>query len=214
MTPTATAIASACEATAVMTRASSAFISRTISSGVSSSSRSDAGLRPSVSRWSMSGSAGGRAAGPVCPKSFSQQGVSVEFAGGVAQGSRAASEAPHGGERLASEAALLTAGQRVAEPHQGVARPGERPQVVPDAAVRQPLDEEALFALLDVAGQGAVGEAEPALLVDGGDDPGCVEPPHAEGAGEHGDDAAGHERRAGGEDTDPRGGELLPAAQS
>ena len=48
ITSMARAIASACDATAGMTFASSAFISRTSSSGVSSSSSAEAGLRASV----------------------------------------------------------------------------------------------------------------------------------------------------------------------
>src|SRR5437868_6087840 len=53
MTSMARAITSACEATAGLTRASSAFMSCTIWSGVSSSRLVEAGLRASVWRWSM-----------------------------------------------------------------------------------------------------------------------------------------------------------------
>ena len=48
--------------------------------------------------------------------------------------------------------------------------------------VVEPLHREPLLAALGVAGQRAVGEAEPARLIDHVDDPGRVEPPQSGGA--------------------------------
>src|SRR5262249_27469850 len=80
----------------------------------------------------------------------------------LGRGSGAGHRPLHGGLRIADKTTLQAARQGIGQPNQPGTGTREGPQIVPDGVVGLPFHAEAFFALLDVLGQGPVGEAEAA----------------------------------------------------
>jgi hypothetical protein len=97
-----------------------------------------------------------------------------------------------------------------------MARPRKRGQVVPHLTGLVHLDDEPLFAALDVAGERAVGEAKSprrAGFVDRVDDPRSVGPPQFQDAAQYDHFGLGNQRRFRRMDRRPIARKLPPLPQ-